>query len=313
VLGVLLAQTLELGVAVLDVGDETLDEAAVLDVLEDVLHALLGVGVDDPRAGHVATELRGVGHRVVHPGDATFVDQVDDELELVQHLEIGHLRGVTGLDHDLETGLDELLGATAQHGLLTEQVGLGLFLERGLDDTGAGTTDGGGVGERQRLTLPLGVLRDGDQRGHALAVDELPAHQVAGALGGDHADGDVLGRLDQSEVDVQAVPEEQRVAILQVGLDVVGEDLGLRGVRCEHHDHIGPLGDLGRRSDLQTLLFDLDAGLRALFEADLDLYARVTQRQRMGMALAAVADHRDLAALDDRQIRVVVVEQFDCH
>ena len=181
-------------VAALDVGDEPLDEAAVLDVLEDGAHPLLGVGVDDPRAGQVAAELRGVGHRVVHPGDATLVHQVDDQLELVQHLEVGHLGGVARLDHDLEAGLDQFLGATAQHGLLTEQVGLGLFLERGLDDAGPGAADALGVGQRQRLALTLRVLVDGDQAGHALAVDELAAHQVAGALGRDHADGDVRRR-----------------------------------------------------------------------------------------------------------------------
>ena len=221
VLGVLLAQPLELLVAALDVGDEALDEGAVLDLGQDLLHPLLGVGVDHARPGQVAAELRGVGHRVVHPRDAALVHQVDDELELVQHLEVRQLGGVSGLDHDVEAGLDEFLGAAAQHGLLTEQVGLGLVLERGLDDAGAGAADALGVGQRERLALALGVLVDRDQTRHALAVDELAAHQVPGALRRDHADGDVRGRLDQIEVDVQAVAEEQRVAVFQIRLDVV--------------------------------------------------------------------------------------------
>src|SRR5437763_3857873 len=33
----------------------------------------------------------------------------------------------------------------------------------------------------------------------------------------------------------------------------------------------------------------------------------------MRMALAAVADDTDLAALDDRQVRVVVIEHLNCH
>ena len=173
------------------------------------------------RPGQVAAELRGVGHRVVHPRDAALVHQVDDELELVQHLEVRQLGRVAGLHHHVEAGLDEFLGAAAQHGLLTEQVGLGLVLERGLDDAGPGAADALGVGQRERLALALGVLVDGDQARHALAVDELAAHQVAGALRRDHADGDVGRRLDQVEVDVQAVAEEQRIAVFEVRLDVV--------------------------------------------------------------------------------------------
>ncbi len=184
VLGVGLAQALELGIAVLDVGDEAAGELTRLDVGQDRLHALLGAGVDDARAGEVATELRGVGHRVVHAGDATLVHEVDDELELVQHLEVRHLGRVAGLDHDLETGLDQFLGAAAEHGLLAEEVRLGLFLERGLDDAGAGAADGLGVGQREGLALTLRVLVDRDERGNTLAVDELTTHQVAGALGG---------------------------------------------------------------------------------------------------------------------------------
>jgi hypothetical protein len=58
----------------------------------------------------------------------------------------------------------------AQHDLLAEEVGLGLLRERRLDDAGAGAADGVGVGERQLLGLPGGVLLDGDQRRHAAAL-----------------------------------------------------------------------------------------------------------------------------------------------
>src|SRR3712207_7955072 len=40
---------------------------------------------------------------------------------------------------------------------------------------------------------------------------------------------------------------------------------------------------------------------------------RSAQAQRMRVALAAVADDADLASLDDRQVRVVVVEHLNCH
>lgn len=114
-------------------------------------------------------------------------------------------------------------------------------------------------------------------------------------------------------MDVEAVSEEQRVAVLQVGLDVIGEDRRLRGVGCEHHDHVGPLGDLGGGTDGQALLLGLRAGLRAFLEADTHIDARVAQAQRVRVALASVTDHSDLTALDDRQIGIVVVEHLDCH
>ena len=67
---------------------------------------------------------------------------------------------------------------------------------------------------------------------------------------------------------------------------------------------------LGRGDDAQALLLGLRLGLGALVQADADVDARVAQRQRVGVALAAVAEDRDLAALDDGQVGVVVVEQL---
>ena len=75
--------------------------------------------------------------KCVHLGDAALVQQVDDQLELVQALEIGDFGLVAGLDQGLEAGGDQLGGAAAQHGLLAEQVGLGLLAEAGLDRAGS--------------------------------------------------------------------------------------------------------------------------------------------------------------------------------
>ena len=74
---------------------------------------------------------------------------------------------------------------------------------------------------------------------------------MAGALGGDHDHVDVLGRHDLAEVDVEAVGEHQRLAVLQVGRDVVLVDDGLRLVGDQHHDDVGLLGGLGGGEDLK--------------------------------------------------------------
>ena len=64
---------------------------------------------------------------------------------------------------------------------------------------------------------PLGVLLDRDQARHAGAALVLGAHQVARPLGRDHEHVQVGARLDQPEVDVEAVREGERGALLMLG------------------------------------------------------------------------------------------------
>ena len=93
-------------------------------------------------AGDVFAILRVVGDGVVHVGDAALVHQVDDQLEFMQALEVGHFRRVTRFHQGIEAGLDQFDAAAAKHGLLAEQIGLGLFAERGLDHAPLGAAVG---------------------------------------------------------------------------------------------------------------------------------------------------------------------------
>src|SRR5690606_21883036 len=283
------------------------------DLAQDLAHRLLDVGVDDARAAGEVAVLGGVAAGVALAGDAALPHQVDDQLQLVQHLEVGDLRLVAGLHQHLEAGLHQGAGATAQHRLLTEQVGLGLLLEGGLDDTGASTADAGGVGQRQRLGVAGGVLLGGDQARHALAVHELPADQVPRPLRRHHRDVDVGRRLDEAVADVEAVAEEQGVALLQVRRDLLGVDLPLLGVGRQDHDQVGFLDRLSGRQHPQAFFLGLGLGLGALVQTDADVDTGVPQAQGVGVALAAVTDDRDLAALHDAQIGVRLVEDFSCH
>ena len=207
-------------------GEELRGKSAVLDLPQDVLHLLAGVLGDEALAGAVVTILGSVGDGVAHLGEAALVDEVDDELHLMAGLEVGHLRLVTGLHQSLETGVDELTDAAAQHSLLAEQVGLGLLLEGGLQDTGTAGADGGGIGQSHILGLAGEVLLHADQAGHALALQVLAADGVAGALGGDHDDVHVGGRHDGLEVDVEAVGEGQGLALGHVGGHLLVVDVG---------------------------------------------------------------------------------------
>src|SRR6266404_245752 len=96
-------------------------------------HVLPHVLVDDVRADRVRAVLGRVGDRVVHPLDPALPDQVDDQLQLVQALVVGDFGLVTGFDERLEAELDQLGDAAAEHGLLAEEIRLGLLRERGLD------------------------------------------------------------------------------------------------------------------------------------------------------------------------------------
>lgn len=175
---------------------------------------------------------------------------------------------------------------------------------------GAGAADRLGVGQGQFLGLAGRVLLDGDQVRHAAAGLEFAADDVARALGGNEGDVDVGRGLDVAVADVEAVAEEQGVAGLQVRGDVLGVDVALDLVRGEDHDEVG-LGDgVGDVQDAQALGLGLGAGRGAFLEADADVNTGVAQAEGVGVALGAVTDHGDGAALDDRQVGVVVVEHF---
>jgi hypothetical protein len=213
--------------------------------------------VDDARAGDVVAELGGVRARPALLGDAPLVHQVDDQLELVQALEVGDLGLVAGLDEHLEAVHDQLRRATAEHRLLTEQVGLGLLGERCLDAAGAQATDRLGVGEREVPGLARCVLLDGDENGYAATVDVLAADQVARTLGSDHEDVDALGRGDVTEPDVETVAEDQGVARRERWLDLRSVQLPLVLVRCQEHDDVCLFRRLAWREDAETLSLGL--------------------------------------------------------
>ena len=160
---------------------------------EDGPHLLAHVLVDHAPAAGVVAELGRVGDRPAHVLEAALVDQVDDQLQLVQALVVGDLGLVARLDERLEAGPDQLRGAAAEHGLLAEEIGLGLLLERRLEDPGAPGADADRVRERELARPAARVLLDGDQRRGAVALGEQPAHDVPGALRRDH-DHVVAGR-----------------------------------------------------------------------------------------------------------------------
>src|SRR6478736_1482998 len=203
---VLLAQPAEvLAARVLD-RDPLGRERAALDVGEDILHRRLRP-LGHARAGEVITGRRGVADAEAHEVEPAAVHQVHDQLELVHRLEVRELGLVARLDERLERRLDERGDAAAQERLLAEQVGLGLLLERRLEDAGAGVAEAAGVGKGPRPGRAARVLVDREQCRDAAALLVHAADQVARALGRDHPDVDGRAGLDPAEPDVEAVGE----------------------------------------------------------------------------------------------------------
>lgn len=107
--------------------------------------------------------------------------------------------------------------------------------------------------------------------------------------------------------------EEQCVTGLQVRLDALCVDLCLDLVRGQNHDDISFCCCLCDGYNAEALSLSLGAGLGALGQANNDLHAGITQVQCVCVALGAVTDNRYGAALNHREICVVVVENGCCH
>ena len=135
---------------------------------------------------------------------------------------------------------------------------------------------------------------------------------MAGALGRDHEHVEIGARLDQLEMDVEAVGEGEGGAFLQVGPEMVAIERALQFVRRQHHDDIGPGGRGGRVHHGEARGLGLGDGGRPRAQRDAHVdNTGITQIGGMGMALAAIADDDDLLVADQADIGVAIV--IDTH
>ena len=154
-------------------------EGAVLDVFQNLLHVCLGFGIHDAWAGNVFAVFGRVGDRVVHVGDAAFINQVHDQLGFVQAFEVCHFRRISRFNQRFVTRLDQFDDAAAKHSLFTEQVGLGLFAERSFDHAGAGVADGFRIRQGNVFRGAGCVLMDRNETRQTKAHLVLGAQRVA--------------------------------------------------------------------------------------------------------------------------------------
>src|SRR5450759_1550468 len=307
-----LAHLLEVGLTGLVLGDPRGRKAAVLDLVQDLAHLVAGASVDDSRTRHVVSVLGRVADREAHEVHPAAVHQVYDELEFVHDLEVGEFGLIARFDQRLEAVPDKAGDSAAQDDLLAEEVGLGLFLERRLEDAGPSGADTAGVCEGAGASGTGYVLLDGEQRGHAAALLEDGADQVTRAFGRDHSDVDPLAGLDPIEPDVEAVGEHKQLAGVHVRLDRGLEHLLLDGVGDQNHDHVGGLDGIGDVRGLETGFLRQGTGLWVGLD-DCGVVARISEILGVGVALAAVPDDDDLLAGQGRGVGICVVVHLRGH
>ena len=227
-------------------------------------------------------------------------------------LEIGDFGLITCRHERIKPGFDEFADAAAQDGLFAKEIGFGFFGEGGFENAGARAAQALSVRKRESFGVAAGVLLDGNQRGGAAAFGEDFADAMAGRFRRNHGDVDILRRLDGAEANVEAVREHERLAFMEMRLNIIAVDLGLLGIGREYHDDVRPFGSLAGRHHSETLFFGSRARRATFVQAHANTNAAIPQVQRVSVALRAVADDGDLFGLDECEIRGVVVVEI-CH
>ena len=106
--------------------------------------------------------------------------------------------------------------------------------------------------------------------------------------------------------------EQQGRAAADVGRDIGFPDRALKLIRREHHDRVGPGGGLGDAHPLEAFIGGLFGRSRSLTQSNGDLlHPRITEVERVGVTLGAVADNGDLLVDQAREVRVAII--VDAH
>src|SRR6266478_8517654 len=273
-------------------------ETAVANLGENLAHLVARLLGDDARSGGIIALLGSIADGVAHVAEASAVNQVNDELELVEAFEIGDLGLVASFRKRFEARFDQFTHAAAEHGLFAKEVGFGLLGKGGFQNASARAAESLSVGEGKRFRRTAGILLDSQERGCSAAFGENFANAMARGFWSDHGDVDRGRRLDRTEADVESVREHKRFAWFEIWLDGVAIELGLLGVRNEDHDDVSPGGGFRRGVDRQAGLFRFGARGAPFVEADADGNSTIPEIQGVCMTLRAVTNDSDLLCLD---------------
>ena len=265
--------------------DPAFGEPAGLNILQRPLHPLLHAGVNDLRPDRHVAPLGRFGNRETHTADARFIHQINNQFQLVQALEIGHLRLVPGFDQRFVPGQNQRARATAQHRLFAEQVGFGLFFERCFNHARPSAADALRPAQRHLLCLLTRILINRDQQRHALAFEILAANDVSRPLRRHQNDIHVFRRDNRFEMNGKTVRKQKRFACAQVRRNILFVSRRLLRVRQRHENHIATTHRLGGGDHFKSLFLRDRNGFAPFVKANDDVHPAVFEIQGMGVAL----------------------------
>src|SRR5690606_11771105 len=135
-------------------------ETAVADLGQDLFHRRAHRGAYHARAASAVAEARGSTDAPAHSLHPVPLEQLRGEPELLDALQVRHPLRIAGVDQGLEGGAGERVHAAAEDRLLSEQIDLYFVAHGGLEQTGAGASDGGAVRARSHVSLAGSVAMD---------------------------------------------------------------------------------------------------------------------------------------------------------
>ena len=108
-------------------------------------------------------------------------------------------------------------------------------------------------------------------------------------------------------MNVETVSEHDVLTFAHMWLDFIRPKHGLFLIRDEDHDNVCPLRNLAWAHDREAFGFSFWLRRRRGLQSNPDFYAIVFQVERVGMALAAIADNTDLFALDKGEVCILLI------
>ncbi len=133
---------------------------------------------------------------------------------------------------------------------------------------------------------------------------------MAGALGRDHKDVYILGRLNLAEMDVETMREEQSLSRLEVRLNVLFINSGLVFIRQQNHDQVSLFGCFSGGNRFKTVFLGQCIVGAAGALPDNDINPGIPQILGMSMALAAIAENGDGLAFEHRKVGILIIIGF---
>lgn len=112
------------------------------------------------------------------------------------------------------------------------------------------------------------VLVNGDEARNARTALVFAANCVAWAFWRNHQNINVRPRFDEFEVNRQAMSEKESRALFHIGFEVIGIDVRLKFIGCQHHHDISIFGGIGDTHHLETLAFGLGNRPGAITQGD---------------------------------------------